>query len=86
MQKVEISVREGCVEVDKFARLTPTQGSPGSDDPGLEGGRWKGCSGGSVYAPRGREGGGPSYRPKGRKNSGKRKGEEGGGGGIRRGT
>jgi hypothetical protein len=24
MQKVEILVRESCVEVDKFARLTPT--------------------------------------------------------------
>jgi hypothetical protein len=28
MQKVEISVRESCVEVDKFARLTPTQKPP----------------------------------------------------------
>jgi hypothetical protein len=25
LQKVEISVRESCVEVHKFARLTPTQ-------------------------------------------------------------
>jgi hypothetical protein len=25
MQKVEISVIESCVKVDKFARLTPTQ-------------------------------------------------------------
>jgi hypothetical protein len=25
LQKVEILVRESCVEVDKFARLTPTQ-------------------------------------------------------------
>jgi hypothetical protein len=39
----------------------------GSDDPGLEGRRWKGFSGGPVYAPRGREGRGPSYRPKGKK-------------------
>jgi hypothetical protein len=49
------------------------QGSPGSDDPGLEGGRWKGCSGGPVYAPRGREGRGPSYRPKGKEEQWKKK-------------
>jgi hypothetical protein len=32
MQKVEISVRESCVEVDKFARLTPATNTARCDN------------------------------------------------------